>query len=628
MAKTYTIHTSETPVPMDPRLQRAAALQKQGRLMAATASSAPSEIPVLAKVTDQAKWHRLSEVRGAMNIAGKSDDDKTWIVTGRVPLGRIEFIRQQPFVKSLKAAQPVQPTLSAGVQETKADPAQLPAGTLSNGGKGTVVGIIDYGCDYRHGNFLTGAGKTRLISIWHQRGAHDPSGSVPYGREYSAQEINQALAQTDPYAALGYAPQVDTAFSVGTHGTHVMDIAAGNGFGSGVAGFAPNADLIFVDVAHGDIDFSGPNVVQNSFGDSVMLLEAVQYIFDKAGTRPCVINISLGTNGGPHDGTTLVEQGIDRLIAAAPNRSVTISASNSYSDGIHASGKVYEGESEDLIWTVPTLDYSHNELELWYRDGDVFGVELITPNGDSFGTIELGSFGQVVDSDGDPQIFLVNRRADPNNGDNMIGIFLEHSVEEGDWTVRLHGRDVADGGFHAWIERDDRSPSSFAPPHDNTHTIGSISCGQQTVVVGSYDAHKTMKPISYFSSEGPTRDGREKPEISAPGHAVRAAHSRTRTEVVSKNGTSMASPAVAGIIALMMAEARASGLDLTNDDVRKILAVSIQSGPPAASAWDSRYGVGRVDAAAAVQEVRNMTAAPLVATASPAEPKRKRKKRT
>lgn len=354
-----------------------------------------------------------------------------------------------------------------------------------------------------------------------------------------------------------------------------------------------------------------------------MLLEAVQYVFAKAGDRPCVINISLGTNGGPHDGSTLVEEGIDRLIADAPNRAVTISASNSHEDGIHAAGQVAQGGFVDLTWRVPTSDFSHNELELWYPGGDEFDVEIISPSGDSIGTIPAGSNGELLDAGGAVQIFAANRIGDPNNSDNMIGIFLETTVAPGDWTVRLLGRTVSDGNFHAWIERDNSQPSSFAPPHDNAYTIGSISCGRNTIVVGSYDAHKPQKPLSWFSSEGPTRDGREKPEISAPGHAVYAAHSRTKTEVVSKSGTSMASPAVAGIVALILAEARTRGNDLTIDEIRDILFTSVNASPPAPGGWDPRFGLGRIDAAKAIEETQKRGSAPLVASA--AKPKSKRR---
>ena len=627
LAAGMTLFRTDIDVQMDPRLQRVIARREMGVRQEASASAEVDEIPVIAKVTDVAAWEGLSEVRVGMTI-GRAEDEDATIVTGRIPTRRIEAVRQFGFVRSLKAAQKLTPALAAGVGETGAAPSALPAGSLSNGGAGVVVGIVDYGCDFAHRNFVTASGSTRLISIWEQQRTNLPDPSVPYGREHNRAEIDAALKQADPYVALGYGPDFDTASSVGTHGTHVMDIAAGNGNGSGVAGFAPNADLIFVDVAHDDIDFSGPKVASNSFGNSVQLLEAITYIFRKAGDRPCVVNISLGTNGGPHDGSTLVEKGIDSLIAAQSNRAVTIAASNSFDDGIHASGAVPAGGVHELVWRVPFGDITHNEFELWYSAGDQISLEIITPDGRSLGLIRPGANGTITGPGGQIEIFAANRVADPNNGDNVIGVFLERSAAAGDWKLRLHGDVITSGQFHAWIERDDASPSAFAPPLDNTHTVGSISCGKLSLVVGSYDAHKPGRPISWFSSAGPTRDGREKPEISAPGHDVAAAHSRTKTGVVKKSGTSMASPGVAGIVALMLGEARSRGASLSAADIRDIVIGSARRGPPAGAAWNDRYGAGRIGATAAVNAViaRTGGAPATVAGAAASKPKKKTRK--
>ena len=159
---------------------------------------------------------------------------------------------------------------------------------------------------------------------------------------------------------------------------------------------------------------------------------------------------------------------------------------------------------------------------------------------------------------------------------------------------------MSDGAFHAWIERNDQSQSAFVQPHDNTHTLGSISCGQLSLVVGSYDAHKPAKPLSWFSSAGPTRDGRQKPEVSAPGHDVLAAHSRTGTGVTRKSGTSMAAPAVTGTVALLLSEAAARGQTLDAASIRRLVIDAARDNPPPAGAWHDRYGHGRIDAAAAL----------------------------
>jgi len=127
-----------------------------------------------------------------------------------------------------------------------------------------------------------------------------------------------------------------------------------------------------------------------------------------------------------------------------------------------------------------------------------------------------------------------------------------------------------------------------------------------SLVVGSYDAHKPVKPLSFFSSAGPTRDGRQKPEISAPGHDVFAAHSRTGTGVTRKSGTSMAAPAVTGVVALILAEAHARGIALDAASLRRIVTESARSDPPPAGEWDDRYGHGRIDAAKALQAVQKL----------------------
>ena len=580
---------------LDPRLQQMADRQRRGLHPAATASTEEGEIAVVAKVADREAWEALSEVRLGADLGG-GPEIGGYIVTGRIPVSRLEHVRQH--VISLKAAQGVKPTLIDTLKETEASRELLGIDCRGEQGRGVVVGVIDFGGDFAHRNFRDSEGKTRLLALWDQHGVATATGPVKYGRAYSRDEIDHALQADDPYDALGYAPEPKPE---GTHGTHVLDIAAGNGVGSGAPGVAPNADIVFVELASSDIPWQESGVVDKFFGDSVQLLEAVAFVFEIAGDRPCVVNLSLGTNGGPHDGTSLVEQGLDALVTGKPNRAVVIAAANSFADGIHAAGAVASGGAVDLGWTVPAGDFSHNELEIWYGGADEFSVELIDPDGTSVATVALGDNARIV-NEGKTVVFVAHRRKDPNNGDNVIGIFLESGIPSGQWTVRLHGIEVTAGAFHAWIERDDDNQSSFAEPHDNNYTLGSISCGRHSIAVGSYDAHKKTLPLSWFSSSGPTRDERQKPEISAPGHDVVAAHSRTGVGVIRKSGTSMAAPAVAGIVALMLAEAKARDRLLPADEIRDILVATARGG----EGWNKRRGNGRVHARRAVAAVAAM----------------------
>jgi subtilisin family serine protease len=416
-------------------------------------------------------------------------------------------------------------------------------------------------------------------------------GQVDYGHLYTRADIDAALNTADPYKALGYGSRSDPDFMEGTHGTHVTDIAAGNGRGTKVPGCAPESTIIFVDLAATDIAWQGPAAVNQSFGDSVRVLEAVNFIFDRAGDRPCVINLSLGTNGGPHDGTTLVEQGVDRLLRAKPNRAIAIAAGNSQGDDIHKAGTIPLGGSVDLVWET-RYSLGGQEMEVWMPHDCRVGAEVIAPDGTSLGLAEPDS-NLSVGTDEDVVVYVGNLLDNPGNHDNMIGIFIAGAVGAGKWTIRLLNRGAGDVPYHAWIERLDSAQSSFVSPTPG-FVLGSISCGQETICVGSYDAHKPARPLSYFSSNGPTRDGRNKPEVSAPGHDVIAARSGSGNGVVRMSGTSMAAPAVSGLIALVFAEARRQGKDIPSSRLRQLLMDGInQQGPGGNGQWDPGYGFGR-----------------------------------
>ena len=581
------------PATMDARLMLAIINRERGKQALSITSASSNEVAVVARVADAALWRELPDVLPGAQL-GMTPDGSA-IVTGRVAIDRIEAVRADAAVRSLKASQLVRPQLEATTRTMRVRADLLPAGVKPKGGAGAVVGIVDFGGDFAHRNFRKANGKTRLLAIWNQAGVAQADSPFNYGRLHTQQEIDAALLSSDPYAALGYGPRPDSPFERGSHGTHVMDIAAGNGRGSGLVGVAPEADLVFVEASANDIAWQGPDVVKNSFGDSVQMLEAIRFIFDLAGDRPCVVNLSLGTNGGPHDGSSLVEQGIDAMVSEKPNRAVVIAASNSQGDGIHTSGQVpATGVVEDLVWRV--RDQVGGEAEVWFSGAQRLELSLIGPDGTVvLDALQPGNTAEIADEQGKLAVFASSRLAEPNNGDNVLGVYLAPGLPGGDWMIRLRslGGDAVD--YHAWVERLDSAQSSFARPVP-THTLGSISTGRLSIVVGSYDAHKTSLPISSFSSSGPTRDGREKPEISAPGGFVIAAHSRTGTGVVRKSGTSMAAPAVTGLVALMLAEATRNGVQLSINDIRAKLAAGAEKLPPAAGAWDPRYGAGRASA--------------------------------
>jgi len=574
---------------MDPRLQKTI-IQSRARVpidkaIGRESAEGSTLIDVIAKLKNP------SEAVTGLNVVRVYDD----IVTGTIDVKDIDYVRKQPNVVSLKAARRVNPSLKFSVPEIQGSQSLiksgLPQGSPAVSGTGVVVGVVDYGCDFVHHNFRNADGTTRLRFLWDQGNgtetAISPTG-FPYGREFTAIDINTALASDNPYQELAYDPGSEA------HGTHVMDIAAGNGRATGAPGVAPNADLIFVHLSSDDF---GPD---ENFGNSRHLLEAIAYIFEKARllNKNAVVNLSLGTNGGPHDGSSLVEEGIDNLLADR-GRAVVLAASNSWRDQIHASGRILPGQRRVLKWELPVGDVTDNEVEIWYTGNSTLRVSLVDPSGGRVGPFALGTT-TLLKSGGVQKGVVFHRRNDPNNHDNQIDILLDHDLPGGTWGIELEaiGDQMVD--FHAWIERDDFGASRFSlQDNDSSHTIGSISCGQKTIVVGSYDATVPGRPISSFSSEGPTRDGRRKPEVSAPGHGVIAARSLSQS-TVQKFGTSMAAPHVSGLIALLM---QAVPQPLTADEIRNAVINLARRDPPLGTEWQPRYGAGRINVAASVRSV-------------------------
>src|SRR5262249_29793064 len=169
---------------MDPRLQRLVSFRRRGYRKFPTTSTGEDEAAVVARVTDADAWKAQSEVRVGVEL-GLKDADGTVLVTGRVAISRLEVVRQLSFVKSLKAAQRLRPTLNKTIEETGARADLLPPGHLADGGRGVIVGIVDFGCDFVHKNFRNADGSTRLLALWDQSEAPTPTSPVGYGRLYT-----------------------------------------------------------------------------------------------------------------------------------------------------------------------------------------------------------------------------------------------------------------------------------------------------------------------------------------------------------------------------------------------------------------------------------------------------------
>jgi subtilisin family serine protease/outer membrane protein OmpA-like peptidoglycan-associated protein len=507
------------------------------------------------------------------------------VVTGRVERRWIREVWGHPDVISFKAprllrAEPEIIDLEAASDVAWRDTDQRRPAALSVTGRGVAVALVDVGCDFAHPHFRHADGSTRLLALWDQSKTASPLMAAPYGYGvvYSRDDINRALAHSQPYKTLGYHPAHSDPLGVGAHGTLVLDIAAGNGQTTGSPqGVAPDADLIFVHAATGVMGGLA------NLGDSVRILEALDFIARAARGRPWVANISMGRRGGSHDGLSLVEQGLDALLLNTPGAAVVLSTGNYFSSQAHASGQLRPVQQRTLTWRTDKADITPNELEIWYSGKDAMILEVRVPRGGPLFRVALAEDCPVLIG-GRNVGHIYHRARDPNNGDNQINIFLRPEAPAGDWQVTLIGEDIVDGLFHAWVERDAPCPhcdSRLEPQDADPYcTTGTLCNGFRTIAAGAYDGHSPNREIAYFSSCGPLRDFRQKPDLVAPGVKVLGARSAPRGEdrhdswLTRMSGTSFAAPHVTGTIALMF---EAAGRPLAIQETRRLVLGSTRS---------------------------------------------------
>lgn len=561
----------------------------------------------------QACWSRIAENIFAVEL----------------PVGELETLAQTPGVEFVEAGRELSPMLVSSVPETRADQVHNPTGNQPRfDGSSVIVGIIDFGLDFTLADFRNPDGTTRVAFLWDQflnpTGGEQAPAGFDVGVEYDAATINQALNAPDPFQVVRHRPDPSS------HGTHVAGTAVGNGrsgdnsFPAGqYIGTAPGSTIIFVQPAAVD--------QTTTFTDSVRVAQAIAYVFDKARQlgRPCVVNMSLGQNGGSHDGESVVERAIDRLLEQ-PGRSMTVAAGNEHIWRGHASGQLTSGITRALRWKMggqlplpgggqlpPGFgDFTPNEMEIWSSSRDRIEVRVTDPNGQSTSVVQPG--GTIFETlpSGD-QVFIDSERFTVLNGDARIYIEVSpapgSTLATGEWQVELTPLVIREGRFDAWIERDARrqlnrfADQSFfvGTDFDGLMTLGTPATPRRALAIANYD-HFVQAPND-SSGRGPTRDQRDKPELAAPGTDILSSNALggrpdsnggVHPMRVSMSGTSMAAPHVAGIIALMLQKDDA----LTAAQIRSIL-VAASDPPIGVAPFDEAWGFGRVDARAAVDLV-------------------------
>ncbi len=503
--------------------------------------------------------------------------------TGRVrtaflPMESLDPLSEEPAIHRIKPSRYLRPLMD--VAPGKVNLPQFKTGTGLSG-KGVVIGVVDTGIDPNHPAF-----KGRILRTWDQTLPGSGVSEGGYGIELTGTQLTTSRDEEG-------------------HGTHVAGIAAGAD--STYGGVAPEADYV---------------IVKSDLQDA-HIADAIRYIFRVASElgRPAVVNLSLGGHADAHDGTDSLSQIIDA--ESGPGRIVCCAAGNEGNDNIHGQATVSKGQMATMRFRVPDTLVGIAWLNAWYSGDNTFEVSVRSPGGfvtPFQGVISSGNPSREY-SLPDAKIQVVTPGPDPVNGDHNFFVQIRNTVTNfpvkgGVWQLRVRNTSTTDGRVDVWT-LDDRSAVFFSGTSaQDSMKIGSPGAAKSAITVASYttkakwqDSSGTAQEvglaldnISDFSSEGPLRNNAQKPDVAAPGAMIVSALSadsfpdpanRVNEKYVVMAGTSMATPFVAGLIALLLQR----DPSIKPEVVKELLRENSLIPGKKPGTFDPKWGFGLINAA-------------------------------
>jgi len=553
------------------------------------------------------------------------------IATLRIPLGFFKAMSPIPGVDYVELAGKINPMLDRAKKDSRVDSVHMGYNLpFPMSGKNVIIGITDWGFDYTSPMFYdTALQYSRILAAWDQFKKEGPAPmGYDYGTVYTG-ATNVVAAQCDTFNIYEYA----------THGTHVAGIAGGSGAGTIYKGVAFDAEFLMT----------------TFLIDAAAVVDAFSWmkqIAENDGKR-LVMNMSWGLYYMGHlDGTSLLSQVIDQM---SDEGVVFVSSAGNNGDAQFHIRKDFASATDTMKTIVRFDSYSAypkmwgQSVSMWGSQGDEFSIGL---------KILDAQNNQIEET-----VFYSTATADPYSEHiiviNTDTIFYNLAVEESNPAnqrphIRLRIRNTKTALYkvalyatspqatvHFWnvielVNGVGNWGSAFQAPTtgwtagDAHYGIGEPSCTESVISVASHVSEYLTGlgtlaggQISYFSSYGPIINGTIKPDISAPGsnicssissftsanippmNVVETVYFNLREyKFVRFSGTSMSSPHVAGVVALML-EANPW---LSPAEIKQIIKETARQDdktgviPPEGS---TRWGQGKVHALMAVYEAAN-----------------------
>lgn len=560
------------------------------------------------------------------------------IVTARIPYRSLPEVAAAKGVTRISLARPVQLCNDRARSFSHVDEIHDAVDQiLPLTGKGVIVGMIDVGIDFNHINLLGADGKSRVCAVYmpcDSTGIHPVVGgdTLPGSCYENPQQI--AALTTD--------------YDGSSHGTHTTGTAAGSYRENGLHGMAPESDIVACGMPSGEL--TDANVAN-----------AVKYIFDYADRvgKPCVINMSLGTNEGPNDGSSFLCRVFDSM--SGPGRICVLSAGNDGNAPI-CFHHTLQG-STDTVTTLLRNQYGGMKREgyvsMWSNGPQEHRTRMVIINRQT-GVMEYAS--PFIDTLPEDSVYSFSSDDDPDFAVYYSGeVFFANALEP---CFSAEGSLLPEGRYHSiwsfdvtslqsghllglqyvtdektdlagWCTKNTYFYTFGLPGITGGSAMGSISdlaTTDNVISVGAYDSRSSFTAsdgsviedngvvegaIAAYSSYGPDERGINRPDVCAPGSLVLSSANRydqvsnrqnwlagcmvdgVEYPYYSNKGTSMSAPVVSGTIALMLQVSP----ELTATQLRDVFYRTSARDDAVTNDESIRWGSGKLDAQAALQDV-------------------------
>lgn len=589
-------------------------------------AAAPATIEAIVTFNDG--WdNSILEQYGAENVTKIFDN----VVVATLPADLVEVFAENDCVNYVEFGRTFDVKMDFARKTSTVDDVHAgfsyDGSVVSYTGKGVVTGLMDVGIDPNHVNFTDAAGTSRVKEAY---------------------DFNKNVSAVTSSAIKRFT--TDT--SSETHGTHVTGIMAGSYNREGDYTYMTTPTARISQTATGNIPYYGVAtesdlVMCGGSLSNANILKGISKIvnYAKATGQPAVINLSLGSNDGPHDGTGSLEQSISTY---AEDAIICVAAGN------EGDNKMFVGEKfteDDTVLKTIVLDGTSSGIDIWTNSSEPVTVSIgfyasLTRKFTPFATVTEA--GQTVAADDtfsasmSGSCVLSSEVNIKNNRYHVLisGIFAP-STSRNSVALQIEGK----AGQEVYVYGYGNYYTSFTSNSivgftDGTTdgTISGLACADGVVAVGSYTTRSswptfagaysysggmTVGAVSSFSSFGSSYQGESLPHVSAPGAAIVSSLNRYYTNSLSttqidsntsakvvpttghtnywgaSQGTSMACPFVSGTVALWL-EADPT---LTAERVKEIFKTTSVA-PTSTNALEvKQWGAGKLDALEGIKEV-------------------------